>query len=157
MKGRWTIILLVASLALNLFLIGAAAGVIALGARIAEASPVARPGPVLRRAAMALTPENRRSFVAVLRESGQAARPTTQQARQLRREAGASVGDTTFDAAAAKAKLGEARTLDQASRARIEDAVIDFAASLPTDERKRFGAAMARAIPTGAAAAPAKK
>ncbi len=146
MKGRWTIVLLIVSLAVNLFLIGAAAGVIALGSRMAHLR-AGRPIPVLRAAAASLRPEDRRAFVATLRQGGRAARPTVLQSRALKREVWASVGEATFDPAAAKAKLRQARALDQDTRTTIEDAVIDFIARLPADERARFGAAVTREIP----------
>ena len=62
MKGRGLLIALIVSAALNLFLIGAAAGVIALGAHMAHGGP-ARPGPALHHAAMALSPPHRIAFL----------------------------------------------------------------------------------------------
>src|SRR6185436_16027779 len=98
MKGRGLLIALIVSAALNLFLIGAAAGVIALGAHMAHGGP-ARPGPALHHAAMALSPPHRIAFFARLREVGRATRPTAQQARRLRWEAWATAGGRPFDAA----------------------------------------------------------
>ncbi|HZZ36304.1 MAG TPA: hypothetical protein VFE03_11295, partial [Caulobacteraceae bacterium] len=63
MKGRWTTVVLIVSLALNLFLIGAAVGAIALGSRMAQWRGNMRPVPVLRAAAMALEPTDRRAFL----------------------------------------------------------------------------------------------
>ena len=43
MRPRWMIVLLVVSIALNLFLVGAGAGLLALGLRIARENAGARP------------------------------------------------------------------------------------------------------------------
>jgi uncharacterized membrane protein len=149
MKGPWTTALLIVSLGLNLFLIGAAVGAIVLGSRVAHWRGSLRPVPVLRAAATALQPPDRRAFLMTLRQVGRDARPTSLQARALKREVWLSLSDARFDAAAAKAKLREARTLDQSARTTIEEAVIDFAAKLPPGERAKFGAAVARQMPPG--------
>lgn len=155
MSGRWTIIALVASLALNLFLLGAGAAVIVIGARVAhQRAEVAasRPVPALRRAAMALPAEQRPAFVGAVRSVAQAQRPNTQQARALRGDAWDGLATTQVDAAAIKAKLGQARILEFGARAKIEDALVDFAATLPQPQR----AAVANAMRPPLAGAPAK-
>ena len=158
MKGRWTLVALIASLALNLFLIGAAAGVVALGARIVHESggrAAVRPMAALRRGAAALTPAERQAFRVTLRAAVLTSRPDIHQARELRREVWGSIGEAAFDPAAAKAKLEQARGLDLKSRTRIEDAVVDFTSALPAADRAKFGAAVRTAMPDGPAAPPA--
>jgi uncharacterized membrane protein len=153
MTGRWTLVALSISAALNLFLLGAAAGVIALGVRMAHEKPPPRPG-ALREAAIALSPGHRPAFFAVLRARNQASRPDADQMRDLRRGAWSSLAATPFDAAAAKAKLAQARDLDQQTRAKLEDAVIDFAATLPADERAALGQVMRQSIQPNPPAPP---
>jgi uncharacterized membrane protein len=145
MSGRWTIIALVASLALNLFLLGAGAAVIVIGARVAhQRAEVAasRPVPALRRAALALPPEQRRAFVGAVRSVAQAQRPGAQQARALRGAAWDSLATTQVDAAAIKAELNQARTLEVGARAKIEDTMVDFAVTLPQPQRAAVAGAM---------------
>jgi uncharacterized membrane protein len=145
MRGRWNVIALIASVALNVFLIGAAAGVIALGARMAHA----RPRPMLRRAAMSLAAPYRQAFLVTLRGRGQSVHAPVVAARALRRSAWASMSAANFDPAAAKSQLRQARLMDASSRGTVEDAVVDFAAALPPGERAKLGAALVRSMPSG--------
>lgn len=135
---RAPVIALIASVALNLFLIAAVGVVMFLGAgpgrRIQQ--------PVLRHAAQSLNPADRAAFLTMLRTQGRAAKPSNQRARALRLEGWGSLGDPTFDPTAAKAKLAEARNLNLATRSAVEDAVVDFAASLPPSERVALGEAL---------------
>jgi uncharacterized membrane protein len=143
MGGRWNVIALIGSVALNVFLIGAAAGVIALGARMA----LERPRPVLRRAAMSLAAPYRQAFLVTLRDRGQSVRAPVLAARVLRRSVWASLSAASFDPAAAKSQLRQARLMDANSRGMVEDGVIDFAAALPPGERVKLGAALVRSMP----------
>jgi len=145
MPGRWKIIALIASVALNVFLIGAAAGVIALGARMAHE----RPRPMLRRAAMSLAAPYRRAFLVALRDRGQSVRAPVLAARALRRSTWASMSAASFDPAVAKIQLRQARLMDADSRAAVEDGVVDFAAGLPPGERAKLGTALVRSMPAG--------
>ena len=135
---RAPVIALIASVALNLFLIAAIGVVVFVGAgagrRIQQ--------PVLRHAAQSLNPADRAGLLTMLRTQGRAARPANQRARALRLEGWSSLGDPTFDPAAAKTKLAEARNLNLATRGAVEDAVVDFAAGLPPSERAALGQAL---------------
>ena len=142
MDRSWSLIALIASLTLNLFLVGAGAGVIALGARMAHE----RPAPALRRAALDLSPPYRGAFLAVLRTRARSVRAPVLQARGLRRAVWESLGAASFDPAAAKASLRQARLMDADSRGKVEDAVIAFAIALPAQQRTNLGQAMSRAI-----------
>jgi uncharacterized membrane protein len=61
MGSRWLIVGLVVSVALNLFLVGAGAGIVALGLRLAQANGGARPAALFW-AAEAMSQPARREF-----------------------------------------------------------------------------------------------
>lgn len=155
MSARWTSIALIASAALNLFLIAAAATLIALGADRMFNRPPER--AVLRAAAATLSPGRRKQLDTLLRAAGQSIQDANRQARALRRSAWGSLGSATFDPGLAKADLARARALNQASRGKIEDDVLDFTAGLPVGERAAFGDAMGRALARQSRAASAVK
>jgi len=102
--------------------------------------------PALRRAAAALAPADRARFVGLLKAEGRRVRPDNRRARGLRLQAWGSLAAAGFDAAGAKDELATARAINQKSRGQVEDAVIDFAAALPADERARLGGAMRGAV-----------
>jgi uncharacterized membrane protein len=135
-------IALIASLALNLFLI---AGIITVYAPKADGAAGWRSGhAVLHEAAMSLDPAYSRTFIALLRAEGGQSRTGNLQARTLRKQAWGALETPSFDPAQAKLKLAQARTLNEASRHRIEDAVVDFAATLPPAQRAKLGKAMSQ-------------
>ena len=100
----------------------------------------------MRRAAAVLDAADRAAFLRLLRAEGQAVRPANRQARALRLQAWNSLAEPNVDAATAKEKLARARTLNQESRASVEDAVVDFASALPVDQRAALGRALRPAI-----------
>lgn len=157
MRGRWLIVGLIASLVLNLFLIGAAAGVIALGARMAHENAAARTA-VLVRATRDLPPADRRAMRQMLRQAWLDAKGPAEQSRALRLEAWGSIADPAADAARIKQELAQSRQIDLADRAKVEETVVDYALTLPPADRKLFAAGMVRAMtpPRAKPAAPAK-
>lgn len=152
MSARWTVIALLASAALNLFLVAAGVTLFVLGAGKGFDRPPERAN--LRAAAMALAPAHRNELKSLLRAAGQNIQGANQQARALRIAAWGSLGSATFDPAVAKADLARARALSLASRGKIEDAVVDFAVGLPAAERAEFGEALRRAWERQSRAAP---
>ena len=157
MTARWTPIALIASAALNLFLIGTAVTVIALGVDGIRHRLPQR--PTLRAAALSLPPDQRSRFIALLRAEGESVKGAERRARGLRAATWGMLAAPTFDPVVAKADLARARALNQASRGKVEDGVLDFAAALPPADRARFGEAMvrrsARQDPAAARAKPA--
>jgi len=142
MTARWVKIALIVSAALNLFLVAAGATLIALNMnRVRHRLPQR---PTLRAAALSLAPDRRTRFITLLRTEGEGVQGANRQARALRAAAWESLATPRFDPLIAKADLARARALNQASRATVEDGVLDFAAALPAAERARFGAAMRR-------------
>jgi uncharacterized membrane protein len=135
---------LIGSAALNLFLVGALAGVVGMGLRMSHAHSAAR--PLLGTAAMSLTPSDRAKLMTNLRSQAATVRPLNAEARGLRRDAWAALGEPTLNPNAVKDALAKARGLDQQARGAVEDSVVDFAAALPAGERGAFGQAMARAM-----------
>ncbi|HSZ53719.1 MAG TPA: periplasmic heavy metal sensor [Caulobacteraceae bacterium] len=136
------------SIVLNVFLAAAFVGALGLAGYVAR-HPAA---PAMRQAAHSLDSTHRAAFMSLLHDQGSAVRPINRQARALRLEVWQAMQGQAFDPAAAKLKLAQARTQTIAARARVEDAVVDFAASLPTDQRIALGRALERAMPRGRAA-----
>ena len=152
MTARWTSIALIASAALNLFLLGTAITVIAMGAHRTRHRLPQR--TALRAAALSLPPEQRSRFIALLRAEGDSIEGAGRQARDLRAAAWGSLAAPSFDPLVAKADLARARALNLTSRGAVEDGVLDFAAGLPAGERAGFGEAMRRAAARQSRSAP---
>ena len=133
------------SIVLNVFLAAAFVGALGLAGYVAR-----HPGAsAMRQAARSLEPSHRTEFIALLREQGSAVRPMNQQARALRLGVWRAMQGPAFDPTAAKLALTQARAQTTASRARVEDAVVDFAAKLPADQRAALGRALERVTPHG--------
>ena len=146
MSQRSLIVGLLISLALNFFLLGAGATVLVIGARLAKLRAVAAApqGPLqpIRRAALALPPGPRGDFAQAIKAVNTAERQNTLTARQLRQEAWTALGADKVDAPAIKAKLGQARLMESGVRSKVEDAVVDFVATLPQNQRALVGQEM---------------
>lgn len=143
MNGR-TILLaaLFGSLALNVFVVGAFVGA-RLGERGQDRPAMRGQTPVIM-AVRTLSPEHqaawREQMPGFARENG----PRIREARRLARETMRGFGAEPFDREAALAGLRRARTLEHEGRMAMDQQLVDFAATLPADERARFGAALAR-------------
>jgi uncharacterized membrane protein len=132
-------ILLVVSLALNLFLIGTVVGGLVVGQRLrAIRPPPERGGPALWAAARGLSPEHRDAYREVLRGEGGEVRAKLRAAREARMQAWKTLGQEPFDADAVRQRLAAARTQDAAARQELEERLVAFAAGLPDDERARL-------------------
>ena len=139
---RW----LLASLVLNLFLLGAIAG----GAwrwwtaeSAGHATAAAQPKS-LRFAADELSAEQRRTFRLSLRDARRDAAASIQAARDGRQEVLRLVGAAQFDHATVAAALARTREADMLARARFEASVVDFAATLSPSERQTLASGLAR-------------
>lgn len=138
-------ILLVVSLALNLFLIGTVVGGLVVGQRLrAMRPPPERGGPPLWVAARELSPEHRDAYREVLRGERGEVRMKLRSARDARTEAWQAMGKDPFDAEAVRDKLAAARGQDAQARGALEDRLVAFAASLPADERAKLAEGLAR-------------
>lgn len=139
MTERSRPILLIVSLALNLFLVGTIVGGLVVGQRLrAERPPPARGGPALWAAARELSPEDRAAYREVLRGEDGQARLNLRAARQARAEAWRSLNAEPFDPAVVRKHLSDARAQDAQARGELEDRIVTFAATLSPEDRARF-------------------
>jgi len=135
--GRSLKLLCIVSLVLNIFLLGAIAG----GAYrwLAGASSVAAAQPRgVRFAAEELSNERQKQFRLALRQARRDAAPLIESARDGRQQVAGLLGAPQFDRSAVEAALAQTRASDTALRARVEDAVVGFAATLTPQERVAF-------------------
>jgi uncharacterized membrane protein len=157
MTGRRLAIVLIASLALNLFLAGALGVFLYRQAR--RAPPVT---PTLVSAVEALTPEHKAAFHAMLEAEGLRLKPLMRDAKISRRDAGALFSQPTLDQAAVMSALAHARSQEERARADLEEKVVAFAAPLSAKERQSLSIILKRGVKTnrrtlgGGAAAPTK-
>ncbi len=146
MKPRWLYIGLIVSVALNLFLGGLIVGAVVVGKRMAEFRPAA--GAALKapiwRAGDGLSPPYRQAFRATVRDAVLATRDDIREGRRLRAEAIAKMGQASYDPAAVDAQLQQGRALDQKARGQVEAAIMQFAATLPPDQRAILAEGMRR-------------
>lgn len=152
MNPRARTLLLVASLALNLFLVGTIVGGLVVGQRLRPEPPQrVRMGPPIWTAGRELSPEHRAAYREVLRGEDGAVRRELRAAREARADAWRGLADTSFDAEAVRRRLAEARAQDARARAALEERIVDFAVGLPPEERARFaeGLSRPRARPPG--------
>lgn len=135
MSPRALTIALLASLAINLFAVGAAVGVFVAGRN----APPMRGQPLgpaaLWRAGDALPPDQRQAYRDLLRAQSLEVRQEVRQSRRARREAFEALGEDRVDPAAIRSRLDEARRLEMQARGQVEGALVDFAARLPPPER----------------------
>jgi uncharacterized membrane protein len=134
---RRTRILLIASLILNIFLVGAITGGLWRWTHGYGAA-----GGWRVQAAETLPPEQRRAFRAAMRQTVIASRDLVRAGRQARAEAARLYVQPAFDAAAVSAQLDRARQADVTLRERLERRVVTFSAGLPVDERARLAGAL---------------
>ncbi len=130
MTKPWIRGLVVASVALNVFLAGAfASGAVWLrNARL--------PGYSLESAGGQLDATDRAAFRKALREVRQESRPEILDGQQARREAADLLLQPVLDKAALAAALERARNADMNVRARLEQRIVEFAAGTSPDNRQ---------------------
>lgn len=147
MNGRRTLYALLASLAVNLFLVGLGVGAWALGPRLMQPTPVVVQGPgrqalPLWALGRSLSPDYRPAFNAVLRKALLGTVGDVREARALKRKAFDAVAGDDFDVARVNAELDRARALEFGARQRLEHDVMAYAATLPAEERANLSEAM---------------
>lgn len=144
MKGRGLLAGLLVSLALNLFLIGAGAGVLIYSRAVPQAVSASGPPPraPLRAMAESLAPEHRAPFRASVRRSLDASLGDVQEARRLRAEAYDLMSAPNFDPAAVLDRLDRARGLEMGARRRVEADMIAYSATLQPAERASMAETM---------------
>jgi uncharacterized membrane protein len=140
---------LIASLAVNLFVIGLVAGIALMGLRIVGWGRQGGGGVGLMHGPMAaaaagLSPDRRTAWEQTMREQALTSGPKVRQARILRRDAWNELAGDPLDPQAVLASLDQSRMLEQQARAEMDAAIVKFAASLPPDERHRLAQGLAR-------------
>ncbi len=126
---------LAASVAVNLFAVGAFGVVLTQGPRLAreEAPPPARV-PMLQ--IVDAMPEAKRDAMRqALRATALAARPDFHAARQARRDAVALASEMTFDRAAVAEALARSNAAEMRGRERLEAGALDMLERLPMAQR----------------------
>ncbi|MEC5406114.1 periplasmic heavy metal sensor [Paraburkholderia sp. MPAMCS5] len=135
----WKIVLIV-SLVLNVFLLGAIAGGAYqwFAAKRGAAAPLIAQQRALRFAAEPLSAERQKAFADSLKNGRRDGRPFAREAREGRREVLRLLAAPQLDRAALDAALARTRAADSSLRAQMESSVADFAASLSPEERVEF-------------------
>ncbi|WP_296651393.1 periplasmic heavy metal sensor [Paraburkholderia sp.] len=153
MNGRSWKALMVGSVLLNVFLLGAIAGgawrwFAARGATetqvLSQAQTPPAPRVALRFATSGLTPERQQQFLDALRAARREGRDDARAAREDRREVLDLLAAPQLDRAALDAALAHTREADSALRAKVESGVADYAATLTPDERLKFADGLKR-------------
>ena len=148
-----TRLLLIASLALNLFLAGLIGTALVLDRGPAARDPA--PAPTAERAgprgprgmwaaADRLPPEKAEALRQVLRQAAEEGRPRVARLRQARRDAVAAMVREPYDPAAVREALARARTEELAARGGFDEAVTAYAARLEPQERAVIAEALRR-------------
>ncbi len=146
MNDRTVKLVLVGSLILNAFLLGGIVGggyqwLTAHRPRLVAHAP---PRYALRFAADELLAQRQQAFIAALKAARKDGREFARQGREGRREVLALLGAPQLDRNALDAALERTRQADMALRTRVENSVVDYAASLTPEERKLFAEGLSR-------------
>ncbi|MBN9046580.1 MAG: periplasmic heavy metal sensor [Rhizobiales bacterium] len=133
---------LIVSVALNVFLLG---GLIGGALWVHSHGPL--PGGTLQAAVRSLPPDQRVALHKALRAVRLENRPTMIESRQARRDAANLLRQPTLDAAALSAALQRARTADVTMRAKLEQRIVDFAATSSQQVRDLLADGLIRRLP----------
>lgn len=133
-RRRWVTLALLASLAVNLFLVGLVGG--QFFAEPEETRPRTRGYSLNPRVAMEALPENRHEAIrAYWEEARKGMREQWRGLGALRREIDAAVRATPFDPEALRAAQAREAAARAALRSRYNDRIADFLATLTDEER----------------------
>ncbi|HEY5009265.1 MAG TPA: periplasmic heavy metal sensor [Caulobacteraceae bacterium] len=143
MSPRALWIALALSLVVNVFVLGAGAGLFFGRTFAPHPGPGSRPNPLMA-AAERLDPTDRDVFKALMQDEAQRQGPTLLDARMQRRQAVVLMRAPSFDRAAAGAALDRARADDVQVREKLETTMLDFAAKLDAPNRAILSEGLAR-------------
>ncbi|MFC3327397.1 periplasmic heavy metal sensor [Mesorhizobium cantuariense] len=149
MSARWVRGLVIASVVLNVFLAGAFVGG-AVWLRNAKT------GVSLESAGRQLPDQDRKAFREALRQVRVQSRQIILDGQQARQQAADLLQQPVMDKAAVSAALERARNADVTVRTRLEQAIVDFAASTSPENRSVLAQALLRHMERRAAVAPNK-
>lgn len=141
---------LAASLLVNVFTVGTIAGGVVVLKRSEVRAPRPPAGRPIRFAGQDLPPADAARFQELMLQVIQNNRDLGRTARMSRRQAAAAFNQPDFDRAAVAALLERGRQADGELRARLETAAVDFAATLPADERATLAIGLERGPLRGA-------
>jgi uncharacterized membrane protein len=145
MSRRTLYVLLFVSVAINLFVLGAVAGILGAGTHLhMRHAGGPRFGGPMAAAARSLPPDRAAAFRELVRAQAAAVGPKMRQARDLRRSAFLRLGAEPVDTAAIFRDLDAARLEQIQAQDAVDHRIVTFAAQLPRDQRARFAAALAR-------------
>jgi len=136
-------LLLIVSLALNLFAIGSAAGALIMGVHLGGRPPIPFSNTSMR-APPLLQPEKGAALRVKLRAAAEAGAADRRASRQARREAAELMARDPYDAPAVAAAFARSRASDTAARARIEAALVEGLQVIDAPDRATIGAQMLR-------------
>jgi len=142
MSSKTTKYLLLASLVLNVFLLGAIGGGTYRWLAAGGALAAQQPHTALRYAADDLSSDRQAQFLDLLKAARRAGAPYIHEARDGRREVLRQLGAPQLDRTALDTALAATRDADMAQRVAVETAVVDFAATLTPAERAQFAASL---------------
>lgn len=145
---RWLLpAALFVSLALNLFIGGALLGAHLATERAEKAAEAQRQKPrsALQVAVRSLPPEAQAAWRAQMPSYTEVYGPKSREAKALLADTVASFGRDPFDPQATLANLGKVREANAEARRELDRRIVTFAATLPADQRARFGLALAKA------------
>ena len=146
MSRRGLLIALLVSLAVNLFVLGGLSGAALMGLWRPHDGPP--PGPArLAAVGESLAAPQRQAWDAVVRQTIETSGPKLRQARALRRQGWQALTSEPADPQAALAALNQSRALELQARGAMDQAVVNFAATLPADQRRALAQALSRAHP----------
>jgi len=136
---RWPTILLIVSLVANVFLLGLIAGTVwhwthdrGMGLR----------GGWRMRVAESLPEPQAQALRDAIHDTVKQTVPTLRQGRAARAEAARLFVQPQFDANAITVRLDQARASDMTLRANLEHRMVQFAATLPQDQRRKMAEAL---------------
>ncbi|MFM0206838.1 periplasmic heavy metal sensor [Paraburkholderia sediminicola] len=140
MNGRSWKFVLVASLVLNVFLLGAIVGGAYqwFAAHGATVPALEQQRTALRFAAEPLPADRQKAFLDGLKSARREGKQFAIEGREGRREVLRLLAAPQFDRAALDAALARTREADSSLRAQVEGSVADFAATLSPEERVEF-------------------
>ena len=147
MTGGGIRIALAASLLGNVFACGIIGGGLWVLERERGPQPSSVQGRPVRVAGQALPPADRQRFEETIRQVLLDGRDFERTVASSRRSAAALFTQPNFDKSAASALLEQARAAGFTLQSRIDNAAIDFAATLPADERATLAAGLERGGP----------
>lgn len=160
MASRRIKLALVASVALNVFLVagGTAVWITAREAREAERMTRTTRTDTLMEMVNTRSPEVARAMEVRLRDVAMAARPDFQEARAARREAIALTASDDFDAVVVAGLLEQSRASEMRGRARLESGSLEILNDQKPEDRKALARILSRYRPhSHSKSAPAEK